>query len=82
MVKIYSLVVDNDSGTSTHLFYTEAERDARCQMIMASAWSDNGWPEPVPADWRDAWEKIEAAGADFWIVMAEHEINPALLVAA
>lgn len=82
MAAIYSLVVDNDSGTSTHLFYTEAERDARCQMIMASAWIDNGWSEPVPTDWRIAWEEIEAAGADFWVSLGEHEINPALLAEA
>lgn len=73
-VTIWSLVHDSNSGTETTLFGTEQERDARCMMIMAQAWSETGQSEPMPTDWRDAWEKLEAGHCGFWIVLNQHEV--------
>jgi hypothetical protein len=71
---VWSLVHDTDGGTYCHLFGTEEERDARCSMIMAEEWSRQGRTAPLPADWRDAWEEIEANGCDFWVVLDVHEV--------
>lgn len=40
MPTLYSLVIDNDGGTTTELFYTEAARDVRCHAICAEAWAE------------------------------------------
>lgn len=69
---IWSLVLDNDDGTSCQLFATEAEADAACMAIMVEAWA--GRADPIPATWREAWEEIEAEGCDFWVVLDWHEI--------
>lgn len=74
MTTLYSLVTDDSSGTETMLFMTEAERDARCTMICAAAWSDAEITEPLPTDWRLAWERLESDGCDFWLSMDEHRI--------
>lgn len=73
-VTIWSLVHDTDGGTDCYLFGTEAERDARCAMIMAEEWSRQGRTAPLPETWREAWEEIEADGCGFWIVLHQHEV--------
>jgi hypothetical protein len=74
-VTIWSLVHDTDGGTDVHLFGTEAERDARCAMIMAEECSRQGRKLPLPATWREAWEEIEADGCDFWVVLDEQKVT-------
>jgi hypothetical protein len=72
---IWSLVHDSDRGTDVQLFGAEEERDARCSMIMAEWWSDTCQKEPIPIDWREAWEFIQGEGVDFWIDCNEHEVT-------
>lgn len=72
---IWSLVHDSDSGTDVQLFGTEEERDASCSMIMAAAWSETEQSDPLPTDWRAAWERLEAGHCGFWIVLNEHEVT-------
>lgn len=72
-IKVFSLVTDSDAGTEVEVFGTEAERDARCAMICAAAWSDAGKTEPCPSNWRDAWETLSET-ADWWLVVQDHEL--------
>lgn len=71
---VWSLVHDSDSGTECFLFASEAERDARCLMHMAAAWSEDGRTDPMPTDWREAWD-ILSQDADWWISTDEHEVT-------
>jgi hypothetical protein len=73
-IEIWSLVIDSDSGTEIEIFGTEAERDARCLAVCAAAWQDAEYLEPMPADWRAAWETLESDGCDFWLAMDRHTL--------
>lgn len=71
-LNVYSLVVDNDGGTTTQLFTTAKERDTRALMIVAEEWSRLKKPEPIPADWREAYDALD--GAEFWFCATDHEL--------
>lgn len=69
---IYTLTVDDDSGTDTQLFCSKAELDEHAHGIMSDYW--DAADEPMPTDWRDAWEVISET-ADFWVSTGEHTID-------
>lgn len=80
MATIHSLVIDDDNGTSVEIFYSEAERDARCSAITSAAWDTNTWfdgekPAQKPADWRQAYEDLEAGGWETRLILDFHEID-------
>lgn len=79
MAKIYSLVAENDSGSETLIFYTEAERNARALAIVAEEWdADLG---PMPDDWWEAYEALhnQSLFDAIYLHSDDHEIDPAKL---
>jgi hypothetical protein len=71
-LKVFSLVIDNDSGTAVELFTSEAARDARCRAICAEAWGEIG--PAMPNDWRDAYAILSDHSCDFWLATQEHDL--------
>ena len=71
---VWSLVHDSDSGTATFLFGSEAELDSKAALIMEEDWAACNRKQPMPADWREAWEIIQSDGCDFWISTDTHEV--------
>ena len=72
-MKLWTLVHDSDSGTSTEVFTDPAKLNARACSIIAEDW-DDAERGKMPDDWRAAWEQIDGA-VDWWISVQEHEIE-------
>lgn len=72
-MKIWTLVHDSDSGTSTEVFTDEAKLNARALAIIAEDWDE---PEhgKMPEGWEQAWEDIGGT-TDWWLSVQDHEIE-------
>lgn len=70
---IWNLVTDSDAGTFSEIYFTEAERDARCLALCADHWvAQDG---PMSADWSVAYAVMQGRSCDWWFHLSEHDIS-------
>lgn len=72
-MRIWSLVIDTDGGTTVELFTTEAAREARCAAVVADWWGKDN--PHMPDDWREALAQLSERLCDFWLVLNDHEVT-------
>lgn len=71
-MKIWTLVIDSDDGTTTEVFTDEALLDARALAVVADEWDEPN-DGPMPQHWSVAYEHLhETSYPEFWITVTEH----------
>lgn len=72
-MKIWTITTDDNSGTVTQVFGTEAAADAAAYAFCKAQWSER-YDGPMPATWQDAYETIEQGdGGLLW--KSEHALT-------